>query len=82
MKWIAELAARTVESPHNRTRFEQRLARVRKALETEAALIYCDKQRENRNGLKSPLILCASTLWGVHPIHFSALQSYNSRSVG
>jgi uncharacterized membrane protein len=35
MDWIAELAARTLESPHDRTRFEQRLARVRKAFDTE-----------------------------------------------
>jgi uncharacterized membrane protein len=31
---VAELAARTIESPHDRTRFESRLARVREALET------------------------------------------------
>ncbi len=35
MEWIAELAARTIESPHDRTRFEQRLVRVRKAFDTE-----------------------------------------------
>jgi uncharacterized membrane protein len=32
---IAELAERTIESPHDRTRFESRLARVREALETK-----------------------------------------------
>ena len=32
---IAELAARTIESPHDRARFEGRLARVREALKTE-----------------------------------------------
>jgi uncharacterized membrane protein len=32
---IAELSARTIESPHDRARFESRLARVRAALETE-----------------------------------------------
>jgi uncharacterized membrane protein len=31
---IAELAERTIESPHDRARFESRLARVREALET------------------------------------------------
>jgi uncharacterized membrane protein len=34
-QWIAELAKRTIESPHDRARFESRLARVREALETE-----------------------------------------------
>jgi uncharacterized membrane protein len=38
MEWIAELGARTVESPHDRKRFEQRLARVRKALDTEPTM--------------------------------------------
>ena len=32
---IAELGARTIESPHDRARFESRLARVREALETK-----------------------------------------------
>jgi len=35
---IGELAARTIESPHDRARFEHRLARVRAALETEPSL--------------------------------------------
>ena len=35
MEGIAELAARTIESPHDRTRLESRLARVREALQTE-----------------------------------------------
>jgi uncharacterized membrane protein len=34
-RWIAELAERTIVSPHDRTRFESRLARLREALETE-----------------------------------------------
>jgi uncharacterized membrane protein len=38
VQWIAELAARTIESPHDRTRFESRLARVCTALETEPVL--------------------------------------------
>jgi uncharacterized membrane protein len=33
---IAEVAARTIKSPHDRTRFENRLAQVREALETIA----------------------------------------------
>ncbi len=35
VQWIAELAERTTESPHDRARLESRLARVREALETE-----------------------------------------------
>ncbi len=35
LQWIAELAERTIEPPHDRKRFESRLARVREALETE-----------------------------------------------
>ena len=35
VKWIAELAQRTIESPYDRARFESRLARVREALEDE-----------------------------------------------
>jgi len=35
---IAELAVRTIESPHDRARFESRLPRVRAALATEPAL--------------------------------------------
>ncbi|MGB5107139.1 MAG: DUF2254 domain-containing protein [Candidatus Zixiibacteriota bacterium] len=37
MLWIAELAGRTVDSPHDRARIEARLMRVRKALETGPA---------------------------------------------
>jgi uncharacterized membrane protein len=37
-RWIAELAERTIGSPHDRARFESRLAHVRKALETEPVL--------------------------------------------
>jgi uncharacterized membrane protein len=33
VEWIAEVAARTIKSPHDRTRFENRLAQVRAALE-------------------------------------------------
>ncbi|MBE3039844.1 MAG: DUF2254 domain-containing protein [Chloroflexi bacterium] len=36
VQWIAELAERTIESPHDRARVESRLARVREALETGA----------------------------------------------
>ncbi len=32
-QWIAELAERTIESPHDKTRFENRLVHVRKALD-------------------------------------------------
>ncbi|MCJ7629483.1 MAG: DUF2254 domain-containing protein [Longimicrobiales bacterium] len=37
--WIAELAERTIESPHDRARFESRLARVLEALKTEPVLV-------------------------------------------
>lgn len=40
---IAELAGRTIDSPHDRARFERRLARVREALETKPT----DPQRTN-----------------------------------
>jgi uncharacterized membrane protein len=36
-QWIAELAERTIESPHDRTRFDKRLTRVREALEANPA---------------------------------------------
>ncbi len=35
VEWIAELATRTLESPHDRSRFENRLAQVREAFRTE-----------------------------------------------
>jgi uncharacterized membrane protein len=38
VQWISELAERTIESPHDRARFESRLARVRAALETPRVL--------------------------------------------
>lgn len=38
MQWIAELAERTIESPHDWAQFESRLTRVREALETEPLL--------------------------------------------
>jgi uncharacterized membrane protein len=34
-QWIAEMADRTIESPHGRVRFENRLAHVREALDWE-----------------------------------------------
>lgn len=50
-QWIAELAERTIESPHDRARFESRLARVREALETEPIL--CARpEKENHQTLK------------------------------
>jgi uncharacterized membrane protein len=42
---IAELAERTIESPHDRARFESRLARVREALETKPT----DQQPTNQS---------------------------------
>ncbi len=35
LQWITEVAQRTVESPHDRTRFESRLARVQGALQSD-----------------------------------------------
>jgi uncharacterized membrane protein len=35
--WIAELATRTLASPHDRSRFESRLSRVREALDVKTA---------------------------------------------
>ncbi len=37
VQWIAELAERTLESPHDRTRIDTRLARVHETLEAEPA---------------------------------------------
>ena len=44
MDWIAELAVRTIESPHDRKRFEERLARVRKAFDTKPVLFTAAKK--------------------------------------
>ena len=52
VEWIAELAERTIESPHDRARFESRLARVREALETEPVLC-AEAEKENRQLLQS-----------------------------
>lgn len=38
VQWITEVARRTVESPHDRTRFECRLARVQDALQAERVI--------------------------------------------
>jgi uncharacterized membrane protein len=38
VQWITEVAERTIESPHDRARFEQRLTQVRNALNTEPVL--------------------------------------------
>ncbi len=40
VKWIAELAERTIPSPHDRERLESRLARVQEAFETEPVLFH------------------------------------------
>ena len=58
---IAELATRTIESPHDRARFENRLARVREALETEPVLC-APPEKENHptfepRGLTEPVKL-------------------------
>ena len=38
VQFTAELAGRTIESPHDRARFERRLGQVREALKTEPVL--------------------------------------------
>jgi len=38
VEWIADLAKRTLESPHDRTRFDRRLAQVHEALKVELVL--------------------------------------------
>jgi uncharacterized membrane protein len=55
VQWIAELAERTIESPHDRARFESRLARVREALEIVPVLL-AGVKGENRHPLKPPAI--------------------------
>ena len=40
IRWIAELTERTIESPHDRTRFESRLAHEREALEAKPAQLH------------------------------------------
>jgi len=50
-QWIAELAARTIESPHDRARFESRLARVREALKMQPDFA-AGVERENRRHLR------------------------------
>ena len=47
-QWIAELAERTLESPHDRARFESRLARVREALEAKP-LLCAGAEKENHH---------------------------------
>ena len=39
VQWITEVAERTIESPHDRTRFESRLTHVRAALESEPVVL-------------------------------------------
>ena len=56
VRWIAELAERTLESAHDRARIDTRLARVREVLEAEPAL--CPGRRrtshvKSRTGSKS-----------------------------
>jgi uncharacterized membrane protein len=46
VQWIAELAERTIDSPHDRERLESRLARMREALEAEPAL-YAGEKKAN-----------------------------------
>ena len=48
VQWIAELAERTIESPHDRARVESRLARVREALET-APVLFAQAKTDNHD---------------------------------
>jgi len=47
VRWIAELAERTIESPHDRARLESRLARVREALEANPAFLCAGEEKIN-----------------------------------
>ncbi len=51
VRWIAELAERTLEPAHDRARIDTRLARVREALEAEPAL--CARGRRRTSHVKS-----------------------------
>jgi magnesium-transporting ATPase (P-type) len=61
VNYISELADRTLESPHERARFESRLARVREALEMEPVLFDGPKKGESspfaRHGMNDPFHL-------------------------
>jgi uncharacterized membrane protein len=61
VKFVAELADRTLESPHERARFESRLARVRQALEMEPVLFAGPKKGESspfaRHSMNDPFHL-------------------------
>jgi uncharacterized membrane protein len=61
VKHIAELADRSLESPHERARFENRLARVREALEMEPILFAGTKKGESlpfeNHGMNDPFHL-------------------------
>jgi uncharacterized membrane protein len=48
-QWIGELAERTLASPHDRARFESRLARVREALETVPILCAGAEEESRRD---------------------------------
>ncbi len=39
LQWIAELGERTIEAPHDKSRFENRVSCVREALETAPTLV-------------------------------------------
>jgi uncharacterized membrane protein len=61
VQWIAELAERTIEFPHDRIRLENRLTSVREGLETESVL-FEDAERENGHpyearGMEDPLTI-------------------------
>ncbi len=46
--WIAELAERTIESPHDRTHIKRRLMALREKLEAEPALDSEEEVYENQ----------------------------------
>jgi hypothetical protein len=48
MQWIAELAERTIESPHDRTHIKRRIMALREKLEAEPALDSEDEMYENQ----------------------------------
>ncbi|MFO7751306.1 MAG: hypothetical protein R6V54_14550, partial [Desulfobacteraceae bacterium] len=54
VRWISELAERTLESAHDRARIDTRLARVREALAAESALC-AGKKKQTKEGSEGAL---------------------------
>jgi magnesium-transporting ATPase (P-type) len=59
VEWIAELAERTIESPHDWARYKSRLVRVRQALEKE--LVLFEEAQSYKSHHLNPLVLTTRT---------------------